>query len=325
MIKGLTVLFLMILWSDFVRAQLNLLTPREAISIAEKIPAVKAARKEGCCPLFSYTYSGSEKLDFQVRCGCGPRGDMLVNNYTVNRRTGETTSWGDFPKPVLDSEGEAFAKQIVAQAQKRILSLDEARCLAMEAAKALPGWNGADATVSVKQFNKVNTLEQQAYFIATLVSPSGPLELGRMLTVFLTEARVRDDETGMDLVSAGVSNLASKLIELRSPAWLSDQDVASIAIVIPRIATNLRDGCKVNAGGLPSYSHETTAGVSCKDVPIRESSILINLQTGMVTDPDTGKSLNTAESEKIARQGLDEKNAHRIKLQKEVNDSCMAQ
>ena len=50
------------------------------------------------------------------------------------------------------------------------------------------------------------------------------------------------------------------------------------------------------------YSHEALMGVSCKDGSIRESNVLVNLETGAVTDPDTCASLlGTAETQRIAQ------------------------
>ena len=145
-----------------------------------------------------------------------------------------------------------------------------------------------------------------------------------MLTVYLTEARVRDDETGGAVMSAAVGDLSAKLVELRAPVWLSDEEAASVALAVQRVATNVREGCKLDAGGA-FYSHEALIGVSCKDGSMRESNVLVNLQTGAVTDPDTRKSLDTVEVQRIARELLSDAQERRAELQKAVDLICRAQ
>src|SRR6185312_9718917 len=103
--------------------------------------------------------------------------------------------------------------------------------------------------------------------------------------------------------SATVGDLSAKLLELRTPVWLSDEDAASVAMTVPRVSTNLREGCQLDTGGA-FYSHEALLGVSCKDSSVRESNVLVNLETGAVTDPDTRKSLETDQTQRIARELL---------------------
>ncbi len=319
--KIITLLFLSIPTGGQVQAQLNSLTVREAMSLVDRIPAVAAANKQRKCPEYSVTYWQPDEFAIQVRASCGPTRGMLIGNYAVNRRTGKVTKFGDNPESIADAQGKVLATQLVREAQKRILSIPEAQCLALEAAKALPGWDVSGAAVSVKQFSKLDTLENTMHFTATRVSSTPPVESGRMLTVFLDEARVRDDETGADVMSAGVGLLGSKLLALRDPAWLNDQEAASIALAVPQIAGNLRDGCKLYAGGA-SYSHGALMGVACKDATIVNSNVLVNLQTGAVTDPASGKSLDSAESRKVAERLLNEKMARRSELQKDVEAAC---
>lgn len=307
-----------------VQAQLDWLTLRESGSLVERIPDVVAAQKKGECPNFSPGYDEPGKLMFQVRRECGPEAGTLIDNYSVDRKTGKVVLWGDNPQPVADNQGTVLAAQLAREARKRILSASEAQCLALEAATALPGWGGADAVVSVKPFGKMDRIESTMHFTGTRVSSTRPVESGRMLTVYLAQARVRDDQTGVDLMSAGVGNLSSKLLELRAPVWLSDEEAAFVALVVPRVASNLRDACKLNVGGA-FYSREALMGVSCKDRGIRESNVLVNLETGAVTDPDTGKSLESAETARVAHELLSNAQKRKAELQTGVEAACRPQ
>jgi len=318
-------LLLFVLSAICLEAQLNLLTLREAESLVERIPDVVGAQKNGECPNLSPNYDVPEEFAFQVRSTCGSGSGMLIGNYTVNRQTGAVTLWGDDPQPVADAEGEVLAKQLVAQARQRILSTEEARCLALEAARSLTGWSGTDANVSVKPFGKVNRFESTMRFTATRSSSARPAQSGRLLTVNVAAALVRDDETGLNIVSAAVGALTSKMVELRAPLWLTDEDALSVGMLIPRVAANLRDGCKLYTGGA-FYSHQAVMGVSCPEGRnMRDSNVLVNLQTGEANDPDTGKSLDSAESGRIARELLKQKKTRRAELQKEVDAACRPQ
>src|SRR5437870_4678027 len=89
------------LFAEDLSAQLDLLTFREAESLVERVPTVIAAREQGACPLLSgYYESEPEEVSFQVRSGCGDTGGQLIENYTVNRRTGAVRLWGDNPTAV---------------------------------------------------------------------------------------------------------------------------------------------------------------------------------------------------------------------------------
>jgi hypothetical protein len=52
-------------------------------------------------PVPPATAATSEDVTFQVRLGCGPASEQLVNNYTVNRRTAEVTLASDNPQRML--------------------------------------------------------------------------------------------------------------------------------------------------------------------------------------------------------------------------------
>jgi hypothetical protein len=297
-------------------AQLNLLTKSEALSIVERISDVATAMKNRGCPNLSVEYFGNDIIDIQVRCECGSESGMLVGNYRVNRKTGKVTYGGD-RKSALDKQGEAYSKEIVSNAQKRILSVNEAKCIAVEAAKAIPGWDEKDAVISAKQIGDLDKTEKSMAFNVAQVYSRRPVEIRRMLTVYLTDARVRDDETGIEISSSAVGNYVSKLLELRFPGRLNESEAALIALSIPQVTEKLGNDCKLYMGGTYQYG-KMLAGVACKNATINKIDIIVNLQTGVVTNPESGKSLSTPQSERIARQILDQIGAHRAKLQKEI-------
>lgn len=324
-------LLLAVCWVSRSEAQLNVLTLREAESLIELVPDVVASQQRGECPNISPGYTEGMEVDFRVRTTCGTGSGMLIGAYTVNRWTGAVRTWGDNSQSVADNRGSVVAAQLAQQARKRILSPSEAQCLALTAAHALPGWGAGEAVISVNPFSKAGTPSAKAearegimHFTASLISSTRPVHSGRMMTVFLADARVRDEETGVDVMSAAVGDLSAKLLELRAPVWLSDEDAASVAMTVPRVSTNLREGCKLDTGGA-FYSHETLLGVSCKDSSVRESGVLVNLETGAVTDPDTRKSLETDQTQRIARELLSDSQKRRAELQKAVELVCRAQ
>ncbi len=316
----LVTLFAITVCGDLARSQLQLLTLRESASLVETVPAVAAAQKRGECPNLSSDYESDKRLFFQVRAACGPRGGQLIDNYYVDRRNGLVTTWGDNPKPVADSTGAALARHLVRDARNRILSINEARCLALEAARAIPDWDRTGAAISVKPFGKINTLASSMQFTAVLVD-SPPLKAVRILTVFLAEPNVRDDDTGLILASTGIGRLTSELLRLRTPSWLNDQEAGAVGIVAPQIATNLRYGCTLNTGGV-FHSREATMSVSCGGAPVRGANVLVDLKTGGVASPESGNSLDSSETVRLAQQLLAQEQRRKIDLKRQVDQEC---
>lgn len=317
MSKCLPLLVQLALCTGRLQAQLNVLTLRESESILERVPDIAAAQKKGLCPIFSPAYDTPAELAFQVRSSCGADRGMLVDNYVVNRRTGDVTSWEDDRKPLAST----FAKQLIAKARQRIVSAGEAKCLALEAAKGLSSWNEPDAIVSVAAFGKVNTFEGAMQFTASRSSRTRPTETGRMLTVDLGRAQVRDDETGLNIMSSGLGSLTSKLLELRNPLWLNDEDAISIALLLPDVAQNLRTGCKVEGGGAETSTRVVFA-VHCAGRNVEGTTVAIDLRTGEATNLDSGKPLQSPEATSLAQERLARIMTRSTELKKEVASAC---
>jgi hypothetical protein len=320
--KAFVLLFYAAALGGCLLSQLDLLTYREAESIVERIPDVVSAQKEGHCPILLGAYDGAaDEVSFRVRIGCGPTRGQLVGTYKVNRRTGRVTLWGDDPVPVGDREGRRLAERLMIQAHGRILSADESKCLALEAAKGLPGWSSDDSFVSVESLGSADP--GQVRFTALNRSSRRPVESARTLTLRLGTAHVRDDDTGEDVISERLGALTSKILALRAPLWLTDEDSLLIALQIPSLAAGVRGGCRLYTAG-PFRSEETEVGVGC-DGKQKEgaAALVVNLRTGKTTDARTGKPLESAESLALARRLLDEKAQIRSALRKEAEAACV--
>jgi len=320
MAKTLMIPLLALFWPSGLLAQLDLLTVREAASLLERVPAVAAATKEGECPSLSMIYGEEDTLDFQVRSNCGTTGGQLINNYTVNRRSGMVTSWGDNPLPVADRQGKEFARQLVLKAQQRVLSNREARCVALEAAKGLPGWNEPGLSVSVEPYGKVE--DHRATYVGRLRSTARRVDIRHSLSVDLATARVRDDETGGDVMSEGLGALTAKIFALRAPLSLTESDALSIALKIPAVVEKLRDGCTLFSGGV-FHSQQIGVRPACDGHWLEWTGLEIDLNTGHATEPDTGKDLDSAGSLALAHQVLGLIGQRRLDLQKEVGAACV--
>lgn len=272
--------------------QLNLLTLREAQSLVERVPAVTDAAKRGECPAFSPTFDSTEQLSFQVRRGCGRDGGSLISNYSVNRATGRVTLWGDDPRPVETPDGKATADRLVQQARDRILSTGEAYCLATEAAKSLPNWDTPASAISVKPLGTLNRFEHTLHFTASRRDSRASLVLGRMLTVNLSSALVRDDNTGMIVMSSGLGSLTSKLFQLRAAPALTADDAGTIAMSLPAFASAVREGCRIYVDTL-FRSTEALVLARCDGTDAARSRVAVDLQTGAILDAETRVPLDT--------------------------------
>ena len=256
------ILALQLIWCVTISAQLNLLTVREAESIVQLVPDFIEAESRHECPSFSPMYEAPESLVLQVRRTCGAAAGTLVENYMVNRRTGTVTLWGDDPKPVSNAATDAVSERLLSMERRRTLTVNEARCLALEASKALSGWAEEDASVSINAIGEKEQLEGLMHFTAIRRSRVSPTESTRTLSVGVNTALVRDDESGVYLMSGGLGTLTGKLLEMREPLWLTDEDAISVAVLIPLLKQSFEEGCRVEGGGA-ERSDRVLFGLDC--------------------------------------------------------------
>jgi len=301
-------------------AQLTLLTMRDAESLVQTIPEVVTAQEHGECPQFSVSYEGADQFLIQARRSCGATGGMLINNYVVDRRQSTVWQMADKPVPISDPAVESLGKELALRAHRRILSDTEARCLAAEAARALPGWGGGETAITVEPFGAAEGSEVR--FNATHRWLSRPFDSVRLLTVDRDMAWVRDDETGENVMSEGLGALTSKLFAVRVPAWLTDEDTLAIAQQIPAAALGIREGCRLTVGGA-FRTEDALVGLACNGSAVQGTTVVaVNLRTGKTTNADTGKVLESPESRRIAIEFLAERERKLADLRKEVDGIC---
>lgn len=304
-------------------AQLNLLTPREVVRVVGMIPEVAESRKQGFCPTFSLTYGYVlTRASVQVRHGCGPYAGQLINNYEVDLQTGAIVQL-ETKQSIKAPEAAALAKVLLKQAEARVLSPDEARCLALEAAKSLPGWGGAGHDVSVEPFGAFSV-----WFHARLRTQDPPMVTSRSLTVDRSTAIVHDDQTGMNIMSPGLASLASKMLALHLPSLLSEADAVKIAEQIPEVRAQAQKPCSVFSVGGPLSWEEILVGVQshCEGAP-EASTVLVavNPETGNVTDPKNQKHFGSPAAARTARERLDALDREKMAIRNDLSVACHPQ
>jgi hypothetical protein len=309
------------LFAGTAGAQLNLLTPREAVQVVGMIPEVAEARKLGRCPRFSVDYGDIvDKLGVHVRNGCGQYAGTWINSYEVDLRTGAALGQN---KPIKNPEGEALAKILLKEAGSRVLSLNECRCLALEAARSLPGWGGPGRDVTVEQAGAFGSR-----YRARLLLQDPPMHTERFLSVDRNMAGVHDDETGMDVVSPSLASLASMMLTLHKPTLLTDADALEIARQIFEVKAQASKPCSVFSVGGPLSWEDIFVGVQshCEGAPGTSSIVVgVNPKTGFVTDPDNQKHFESPAAERVAHERLEELRHEKSSIREKLNAACLPQ
>jgi len=298
--------------------QIALLTIREAESIVERVSSVEVARRSGLCPSLSAGITSPDEVVVQVRRGCGSDAGTLLNNYTVNRRTGTISPSTEDGKPVLNPESRDFARHLIEEAHSRVLSNSEAACVALEAAKGLPGWSRPEANVAVELIRQV--APDQVLFAAVNQQVGGPVQTSRFVTVDPTMPSVRDDEMGINLSSAGLGSLFAKIIELREPPLLTDEEALTVALSVPAVASLVKVGCRLSGGG-DFTADEVFAGAFCNGEE-RGDVVSINLRTGRVANGRTREIYQSVDAANLARTFLDKRESRRSEVRGEIQTLC---
>lgn len=301
-------------------AQMNLLTPREAVQIVGMIPAVAEAQRLGFCPRFSAAYGDAlDKLGVQVRYGCGSYAGQLINNYEIDLKTGAAVEL-ESRRSSRNPEGDQLARVLLKGAAARVLSPEEGRCLALVAAKSLPDWGGPGRSVSVEQSGPFGSR-----FRAHLRAQDPPMVAERFLTVDRTTAHVHDDETGAEVVSAGLAALTSKMLALRLPSLLSEADALEIARQVPEVRAQALKPCSVFSVGGPLSWEDIYIGLQsrCEGEPtVSNILVAVNPRTGAVTDPDNRKQLESSVAARMARERLEQLAREKISIREDLKEAC---
>jgi hypothetical protein len=314
---------LLTLFATASAAQLNLLSPREAIRIIRMIPEVAEAQKAGSCPRFEAGYGDSvDRLGVQVRNGCGPYAGQLVNRYEIDLSTGAVFQQ-ETSAPIRNPEGEMLATSMLKDARARLLSGQEARCLALEAAKSLPGWSGQGSDVSVERFGAFSSR-----FRARLRMQDPSMITERFLTVDRSTGHVRDEETGMEVLAPSLTTLVSKMLSLHLPSLLSEMDALDIARQIPEVKAQASKPCSVfHVGGSLSWEVIYIAVQSHCEGALDSTELLVavNPQTGDVADPNGRGLSRSAAAVRAAHERLDALESERVAIRKFLTAACRPQ
>jgi hypothetical protein len=301
--------------------QMDLLTLRESEAIVERVPEVAAAREAGECPTLAPDFAPSDRYSLQVRRACEPASGQMIDSYSVDRRSGAVNAEGD-GRQIRDPRVEALARELVGEARARILSLGEARCLALEAARAVPGWreDGSSLSLSALRTVQVPFAANSAAFVAEHTSASRLVGTNRLLIVDRSSVQVLDFESSTTLASEGLGELAADLRALRAPVWLTEEDAARVGLQVPEVAARVGPGCRLVAAGV--YSSDRVQAIAKCDGGWRGEGAEVDLATGDVTDLRTGRVLTSSESGRLARQILQGRNEQHSGLEIKLGAMC---
>jgi hypothetical protein len=301
-------------------AQFDLLTPLEAARIIEQIPPVVRAAKDLRCPILTDVAGIPQNpatLDVEVRAACG----SFHERYVVNRETGTVATWGDTPEKVRGPASEALAKQLVARARSRLLSLRERRCIALEAARSLPAWNGAGGSTTIEAWDASSSSADLSFQLRRRFS-APPSEYAVLLYVDPRTGHVRNLGSSAEVMSAGLGELLAELIALKSPELLSDRDALSIALKVPAVAAILeRNDCSLVVSNAFT-PEEAQIAPACGGYYLDKPRVIVKLRDGLVLDAETRKAMDVPGANSLAKGLVSARHASRLQIQNEVEAKC---
>lgn len=289
------------------RAQLNVLTAREAERILDRVPAVAESRARGGCPSYSITDAAAIDLSIQVTEACPPASfaSNLLDNYVISRKTGTVAEGLDVESVgprIVTPEIDSLTSDLIRRARGRALTAKEAECLVLEAARSISSESAGSFSAT-----KLSETRAEWRFSVERRIPNAPGVAVKVFNVRADTARVRDD-SGDPMISSGLALLTSRLLSIREQSGLSVDDALAVALKVPALARSVANGCSELVSSGDGTSDEMYIGLRswCPGAPktIRVVAA-VNRSSGHVTDPKTHKSLDAPESEKIARQILE--------------------
>jgi hypothetical protein len=256
-------------------------------------------------------------MDVEVRAACG----SFHDRYVVDRRTGIVTTWGDNPQRAGGPASTSLAEKLLTVARTRVLSLRESRCLALEAARSLPGWEGADGSTTIQQ-QGAPPFSPETYFQLRRKSLDPPVEAVALLYVNPRTGHVQDGGSATEVVSPGLGELLAKMIALKFPPLLNNQNALLIALRVPALAAVLqRKGCSliVNSELTPEVAIIAPA---CDGRYLDGPKIAVDLRDGLVSDADTKKPIDAQQADLLAKNLVSTVLKTRLRLQEEVDAKC---
>jgi hypothetical protein len=307
-------------------AQVTLLTPREASELIELVPEVAAANKRGECVMLSPFGPAFDAGVYTVeaRGSCWHEGDpssLLVNNYTVDRRTGTITVYGS--KSVVTSPAiRAKARGMLDLARNRLLSVTECRCLAREAAKS--DFNLAVGKLSLALTDLTASDDAWRDFLAVGRNTADRISLAQQYSVSRETGSVWSMQR--EVLSAELSALRSRMLARRDTPALSLADVLAVALRIPSISAKMSTSCsEVEVDGTNSSADETFIAIrnSCAGGggdPVNIAAV--NVLTGAVSNPSTHAPLSPPEGDRVAHEILLRIANSRLSAQALIDAQC---
>jgi hypothetical protein len=309
-----------LLWGQF-----DLLTPHEAARIVQQLPQVLEASKADCPKVTSITLPDPQipaAFTVEVRGGCDPSKGPLNDRYVVDRLTGAVTTWGENPSRLGGRASEALALELVRDAKSRLLSPADSRCLALEAAKGLPGWDGPAGLTTIGQVGQPPFSPETFFWLRHVSAGNPPAELRVFLYVDPRTGHVLNTGSAAEAISAGVGELLAKLIASKSQPLLSDQDALSIALKVPSIAAvSQRKGCLLVVNYGFGLAEEQQVGPSCDGEQVK-GGVVVNLRDGLVSDADTGGAVDSPTARLVAAELVSALRTARLRLKDEVDATC---
>jgi hypothetical protein len=308
--------------------QVTLLTSREAKELIELVPDVAAARMRGECPTLSLFGSGYDTSVFSIeaRGSCWEPGDpssMLINKYTVDRRTGIANVYAS--KSVVSTPAmREKAKAMLDSAKSRLLSIAESRCIAFEAAKTEFSSRGENVSLSLEEIPANNNPWQSFHAEGRVGAERATIS--RQYSVSRETGSVWNEQTGSEVVSAGLGALRSRILALRNTPTLSLEDALAVALRVPSILAKMSDGCSRAETAENSASADEVFIAIHNRCPggadAVEVAAAVNMITGAVSSPRTHARLKSPEADQAAREIFSRINNSRLNERLTIEAQC---
>ena len=301
--------------------QMDSLTVQETKQIVQAARDIAIAKAKGWCPSLSVNLEGSSRVSIQARGVCESEenyGSGLINNYVVDRMSGVVTE-GDNPRDVSTAAMKRLADGLFARADQRFLSFEEAKCLAVEAAHAAIGPELKTVKMDVQKGGP--QILTRARFLVTYTFPIRSFSRRRFI-VDTTTAVVQDEDTGAQVLSGGLADLTAKMLALHLPQLLTPEDALQIASQVPSLAAKIADGkCGLAADDGTANDVYIWLTGNCQGKPgANGPALAVNMVTGAITDPRSGKPIASPQGEEAAKRLL----SKQAQLQKERRETIKA-
>ena len=306
-------------------AQLDLLTVREAEQIVEAIPEVAAANRMGACPMLVVQNWGSAEYWVSVRRGCGLHAGQMVSVYTIDRWSGQARVGDTGPLASSTPEFQFVVDDTVRSARKRKLTIGEASCLARTA---------MSSALDAERFSLKIVLEPAIddgdrivrYTPLAYVDEHTSI-LSDEITVDLRSGRVVDATWGTELDGPSLAALRAAILQSRHSDGLSEMDALLLARTVKSVRSAMENPC-VKTSAVDSWrSQEIVIGFTlhshCEGQAVDIGTpILVNRNTGEVSDGATGRLLSATDTRILFEQMKTRMAEQAAARRKEISERC---